>query len=141
MTDGDPIVIDYAGGRDVTLDCDHGTICASDAGPLWSEGQLTDFARVVLSARARCTCFGPRGWFPPAPPGHVSIDCRVYEVDQPDPDVDHVRPRAIPGPVVSAAANRVFETGTPSADHSLDADWGLVRLWWRRRQLGLLDDD
>jgi hypothetical protein len=28
-----------------------------------------------------------------------------------------------------------------TSSHSLDADWRLVRLWWWRRQLGLLSDD
>ena len=65
---------------------------------------------------------------------------RLYEVDQPDPDIETVRPRAIPGPVVSAAAHRLFESHIASHDHPLEQDWKLVQLWWRQRQQGLLDD-
>lgn len=62
----------------------------------------------------------------------------LLEVDE-QPDIDIQRPRSIPPWPISRAAERLFETSIPDG-HALAHDWGLVRFWWRQRELGLLDD-
>jgi hypothetical protein len=137
-----PIVLTNPQGRQVSLSCVHGEVFTFDDGPRWTEDQAVGFTRLVLAARACCQCFrGEPAWMPPTTiPEHLSVEVRLYALDERDPSIDHVRPAAIPGRAISLAAERLFETAIPADDHSLATDLRLVRWWYRQRQLGLLDD-
>jgi len=135
-----PLIGLHRDGRTVALECQHGEIACADLGPRWSEAELVTFAQQTLSARAHCTCFGPRTWFPPVVPAHVEVDeLRLFETDLPDP-FERTRPRVIPPHVISKAADRLFETAVPDG-HPLERDLWLVRFWWWQRNRGELPDD
>jgi hypothetical protein len=137
----EPLIGLHPDGRELHLDCSHGSVLVLDDGPQWTEAQLVDFATSALAVRTRCECFGERRWVLPTAPEHISVDeVQVFDVDHADPDMESQRPAAIPPLAISLAADRLYQTHRAD-EHSLATDRRLVAWWALQRDLGLLRDD